>query len=52
MNVCRRDLDGTKDMPFLIKDEKFLETYNEIWVKVSNISKTEFNSEPVHNKNI
>ena len=33
-----------------MKDENFLEKYNEIWEKISNIIKKEFNSEPVHNK--
>ena len=28
--------DKTKCMSFLIKDEKFLEKYNEIWQKVTN----------------
>lgn len=34
---------------FLIKDEIFAETYNEICEKVSNIIKKQFNSDPVHN---
>ena len=36
----------------LDKDEEFLEKYNEIWKKVSNAIRKEFNSDPVHNKNI
>ena len=37
-------------MSFLIKDEKFLEKYNEIWKKVSIIIKNEFDSKPAYNK--
>ena len=37
-------------MHFLIKDENFLEKYNEIWEKVSNVIEKKLNSEPVHNK--
>ena len=37
-------------MSFLIKDGKLLEKYNEIWKKVSNIIKTEFDNEPVYNE--
>ena len=35
-------------MSFLIKDDKLLEKYNEIWEKVKNIIKKEFDSEPVY----
>ena len=35
---------------FFIKDEKLLENYNEIWKKVSNIIKKEFDSKPVYNE--
>ena len=35
---------------FWIKDEKLLEKYNEIWKKVSNIIKKEFNSNAVYNE--
>ena len=52
MSMCKRDFDKTRCIYFSIKDENFLEKYNEIWEKVSNIIKTEFNSKPVHNKNI
>ena len=37
-------------MSFLIKDDKFLEKYNEIWKKVSNIIKKEFGSKSVYNE--
>ena len=35
---------------FLIKDDKLLEKYNEIWEKVSNCIKKGFDSEPVYNE--
>ena len=38
----------TKYMSFLIKDDKLLEKYNEIWEKVKSIIKKEFASEPVY----
>ena len=50
MSIYKIDFDKTKGMYFLIKDEKFLQNYNEIQGKVSSIIKKEFNSEPVHNK--
>ena len=50
MSVCKKDFDGTGCMYFLIKDERFLEIYNEILEKPSNNIKKELNSEPVHNK--
>ena len=34
-----------------IEDEKFIETYNEIWENVSNKIKKEFDSEALLNKN-
>ena len=37
-------------MSFLIKDENLLETYNEIWKKVSNIIKKEFDSKQAYNE--
>ena len=39
-------------LSFLMKDEKLLEKYNEIWKKVSNIIKKEFDSKPIYNKKI
>ena len=39
-------------MSFMIQDENLIGKYNEIWKKVSNIIKTEFNSKPVYNKKI
>ena len=35
---------------FLIKDDELLEKYNEIWEKVKNSLKKEFDSEPVYNE--
>ena len=48
MSGCRRD--ETKYMSFLIKDDALLEKYNEIWEKVKNSIKKEFDSEPVYNE--
>ena len=39
MNVFRRDFEETPYMSFLIKDNKLLEKYNEIWDQVSDIVK-------------
>ena len=39
-----------KCMSFLINNEKLLEKYTEIWKKVSNIIKKEFDSKPVYNE--
>ena len=50
MSAYRRGFDKTKCMYFLIKDEKLLEKYNEIWKKVSNIIKKEFESKAVYNE--
>ena len=47
-----RSYDGqTKWIYFLIEDDEFLEKYNTIWVKISAVTKKEFDSEPVYNKN-
>ena len=50
MSAYRRDFDKIKCMSFLIKDEKLLQKYNEIWKKVCNIIKTEFAIKPVYNE--
>ena len=47
MSVYRRDFDKTKYMSVLIKDDEVLEKCNEIWEKVKNSIKKEFDSEPV-----
>ena len=48
MSTYRRDFDKTKCMSFLIKYENFPKKYNEIWEKVSNIIKNEFDSNPAY----
>ena len=51
MSAYKRGFDKTKCMPFLIKDEKLLDKYKEIWKKkVSNITKKEIDSKPVYNE--
>ena len=40
----------TKCMYFFIKDEKISEKYYEIWQKVSNVIKKEFDSKPGYNE--
>ena len=50
MSAYRKDFNETKSLPFLIKEDKLLEKYNEIWEKVQNIIKKEFVSEPVYNE--
>ena len=40
VSTYRRDFDETKYMSFLIKNDKSLEIYNDIWDKVSNTSNT------------
>ena len=50
MSACRKDFDETKYISFLIKDDELLEKYNEIWEKVKNILKKDFDSEPVYNE--
>ena len=51
MSAYRRDFDETKYMSFiLIKDDEFLEKYNEICEKFRNSTKKDFHSEPVYNE--
>ena len=50
MSAYRKDFNETKFISFLIKDDEWLERYNEKWEKVKNSLKKEFNSEPVYNK--
>ena len=50
MSAYRRHFDETKYMSFLINDDELLEKYNNIWEKVKNDIKKEFDSEPVYNK--
>ena len=50
MSGYRRHFDENKHISFLIKDDELLKKYNEIWEKVKNNLKNEFNSEPVYNE--
>ena len=50
MTAFRKDFDETKFMSLLIKDDQLLEKYNEIWEKVRDTLKREFDSKPVYNK--
>ena len=50
MSAYRKDFDESKYISFLIKDDELLEKYNEIWEKVKNNLKKEFDSEPVYNE--
>ena len=46
----KKDFDETTYVSFLIKDNELLEKCNEIWEKVKNNLKKEFDSEPVYNE--
>ena len=50
MSAYRRDSDESKYMSFLIKDDELLEKYDEIWEKLKNSIKKEFDCEPVYNE--
>ena len=50
MGVYGKDFGETKYLFFLIKDHELLEKYNEIWEKLKNNLKKEFDSEPVYNE--
>ena len=50
ISAYRSDFDETKYKSFLIKDDELLEKYNEIWGRVTNSIKKEFDSEPVYNE--
>ena len=52
MNAYRRDLDETKYISFLIKDDELLEKYNKIWEKVENIIKKNLTVNQYSMKNI
>ena len=47
ISAYRRNFDEFKCVSFLTKDEKLLEKYNEIWKKVSSITKKEFDGNSV-----
>ena len=50
MSAYRKDSDETKYISFLIKDDELFEKYNEIWGKVKNSLKKEFDGEQVYNE--
>ena len=50
ISAYRREFDETKCMSFLIKDDELSEKYNEIWEKVKNSIKKEFDSKVVYNE--
>ena len=50
MTTYRKYFDEIKDVSFLIKDDKLLEKYNEIWDKVSYTIRKEFGSNLLYNK--
>ena len=52
MSTYRKDYDDTKYISFLIKDDELLKKYNEIWEKVKNSFKKEFDSESVYNEKL
>ena len=49
-SAYRTNFDETKCMSFLIKGKKLSEKYNLIWKKISNITKTKFDSNPAYNQ--
>ena len=50
MSAYRKDFDKTRFISFLIKNDKLLEEYNEIWGKFKNSLKKEFDSEPIYSE--
>ena len=50
MTAYRKDFDQAQCISYLIKNNKLLEKYNEIWKKVNNTIKKEFDSNPVYIK--
>ena len=50
MSAYRRNFNETKYISFLIRDDELLEKHNEIWKKVKNSIKKEFDNELVYNK--
>ena len=49
-SAYRRHFDETKYVSLLIRDDELLEKYNEIWEKVKNSIKKEFDSKPVYSE--
>ena len=52
MSAYRRDFDKSKCMSFLIKDEKLLEKYHEIWKKSATLPKKNLTATPYTMKKI
>ena len=50
MTAYRKNFDETKYMSFLLKNDKLLEKYNEIWNKVNNTIKKGVDSESLYNE--
>ena len=50
VSAYRRDFDDTKYISFLIKHDEILEKYIELWEKVKNSIKKDFDSEPAYNE--
>ena len=50
MTAYRKDFDEIKFMSLLIKDHELLQKYNDIWEKIKDSLKREFDSKPVYNK--
>ena len=48
MSAYRRDFNETKCMSFLILNDELVEKWNEIWEKVTNSIKKEFDRGPVY----
>ena len=51
VSACIIDFDETKYMSFLLKDDELSEKHNEIWGKVMDSLKRDFDSKTVYNKN-
>ena len=43
--------DSNKTMPFMVGDNKLIKKCNNMWEKISNLMKIEFDSEPVYDDN-
>ena len=50
MSAYKRGFDKTELISFLIKNDEFLEKYNEIWDNFNNTIKKEFHRELVYNE--
>ena len=50
MNAHGRDFDETEYISFLIKEDELSKEFNEVWEKVKNSIKKEFDSEPKYNE--